>query len=409
MVRRSTRKRSRTDSVSSNKSTSSTSSNNSTTKRQSKRGRKSSKDKVIVEEEEEIKPSATTTTTTEIAVHNTSTALILQPPPPPPSETISILPEPCMKCVGHGASITSLDFCNISNRLCTASTDKTVLIWSIEDKSVKNTCELAGHKNAILQCCWGFDGDLVYTGSADKTVGIWDPYTGKRIRKLIGHTSHVNAVCAGGANNDKNNSNNSILGHQTFLSCGNDNIINIWDLRTYKCVQRLHHSYQLTSLAIGGDRIFSGGIDESIQEWDIRNLEVIRKYDSHRDTITSLKMSPDNSYLLSNGMDGQMLAWDVNDISTETKDGIVNTPYKTFLGAIPNLREHSLIRCNWSPDGTKVCSGSNDTCSFVWNFDTCDLTNRLAGHKGCVNDVVFCGDNCLASGADDGIIILGEL
>ena len=155
MVRRSTRKRSRTDSVSSNKSTSSTSSNNSTTKRQSKRGRKSSKDKVIVEEEEEIKPSATTTTTTtEIAVHNTSTALILQPPPPPPSETISILPEPCMKCVGHGASITSLDFCNISNRLCTASTDKTVLIWSIEDKSVKNTCELAGHKNAILQCCW---------------------------------------------------------------------------------------------------------------------------------------------------------------------------------------------------------------------------------------------------------------
>ena len=31
-----------------------------------------------------------------------------------------------------------------------------------------------------------------------RQLGIWDAYTGKRVRKLLGHTSHVNAVCAGG-------------------------------------------------------------------------------------------------------------------------------------------------------------------------------------------------------------------
>jgi Prp8 binding protein len=355
-----------------------------------------------------MKTAAAAAVSTDIAVTTNNTALMI-PPPPPPSEEVSLLPEPCIKCIGHGASITSLDFCSSTNRLCTGSVDKSVLIWNIEDKSVKNTCELSGHKNAILQCCWGFDGDVIYTASADKTVGIWDSYTGKRIRKLTGHVSHVNAVCAGGKHSINNNSNNAILGHQTFLSCGNDNIINVWDLRTYKCVHRLHHSYQLTSLAIGGDRIFSGGIDESIQEWDIRKLETIRKYDSHVDTITGLKISPDNSYLLSNAMDGQVIAWDVNDLTLE-KDGVINTPYKTFLGAIPNTQEQTLIRCDWSADGTKVCAGSNDTCSFVWNFDTCDLINRLAGHTGCVNDVIFCGaENILASGGNDGIVILGEL
>ena len=401
MVRRSPRKRSRTGSVSSTGSNASDASSSSRSSakvksRSSKRSKTSKQDAAVDYPENASSAVA-------VVDSNHESALVVAAPPPPPPKT-STLPEPTVACVGHGASVTSLDFCSITNRLCSSSVDKSVLIWDLDDNSVKNSLELSGHKNAILQCCWGFDGEVVYTASADKTVGIWDAYTGKRVRKLLGHTSHVNAVCAGGKTSSA-----SILGHQTFLSCGNDSSIYIWDLRTYKCVQRLQHSYQLTSLAVGtGGRLFSAGIDENVNEWDVRNLSVVRTYESHRDTITSLSMSPDDSYLLSNSMDGQLIAWDINDLTSQTKDNVISTPYKTFLGSIPNVQEQSLIRCSWAPDGTKVCAGSYDTCSFVWSFETCDLLNRLAGHKGCVNDVVFCGNDILASGADDAIVILGE-
>ena len=88
-----------------------------------------------------------------------------------------------------------------------------------------------------------------------------------------------------------------------------------------------------------GGRLFSAGIDENVNEWDVRNLSVVRTYESHRDTITSLSMSPDDSYLLSNSMDGQLIAWDINDLTSQTKDNVISTPYKTFLGSIPNVQE----------------------------------------------------------------------
>ena len=40
---------------------------------------------------------------------NNESALVVAAPPPPPPKT-STLPEPTVACVGHGASVTSLDF-----------------------------------------------------------------------------------------------------------------------------------------------------------------------------------------------------------------------------------------------------------------------------------------------------------
>jgi Prp8 binding protein len=322
----------------------------------------------------------------------TSTSLSFPALPKYPSSTMAL--------EGHSAAVLSLDFePTTGTQLLSAGMDKSAFVWNVSD-GCKNTMVLEGHKNAVLQCCWSAAGDSLLTASADKMVGVWDANNGKRIRKFKGHASHVNAVSRTGSRYSE------VLGAHTFATCGNDCAINIWDRRVFRCALSLKHKYPLTSVTFSsnGVRCFVGGVDETVQEWDMRKSSVIGQYQHYGGTITGLAVSPDDSYLLSNGMDGRLLCWDICNAMAQ------RTPYKTFLGAQPGLHDHSLLRCHWSGDNSKVCAGSNDGCGFIWDFATCDLIDRLGGHRGCVNDVVFhpFDSSLVATAANDSMVICGQ-
>ena len=330
-----------------------------------------------------------------------------------------VLPSETVALDGHSAAVLSLDFePTMGNCLVTAGMDKVVLVWdlSVEGECINNMT-LGGHKHAIQQCCWGTTGDTVFTASADKTVGVFDANTGKRTRKFKGHESHVNSVCRTGLTSSPEPVSGSLsMGSHTVASCSNDCSVMLWDTRAYRYAMNLKHSFPLTAVTFTNDggRCFSGGVDESVQEWDLRKSSIIRQYNGHHGTVTDLKASPDDSYILSNGMDGQLLCW---DICGAAASDVITTPYKRFVGAAPAVQEHGMLRCGWSADMTKVAAGSNDCTGFVWDFDTCDVAQRLGGHRGCVNDVAFhpgfhgmSQDNNIAvTCGNDGGVIMGRL
>lgn len=74
----------------------------------------------------------------------------------------------------------------------------------------------------------------------------------------------------------------------------------------------------------------------------------------HQDTITSLAISPDGQYLLSNAMDGTVRTWDVRAFAP------ANRMQKSFEDAIHLGLERNLIRASWSPQGDKIAAGSGD-------------------------------------------------
>src|SRR4051812_32638473 len=103
----------------------------------------------------------------------------------------------------------------------------------------------------------------------------------------------------------------------------------------------------------------------------------------HRDSVTGLRLSPDGSFLLSNGMDAAMRAWDVRPfVAGSTR---LTSVYK---GHTHDL-EQNLLRCSWSADGLRVSGGSADKTVNIWEAATGKLLYRLPGHKGAVNDVDF--------------------
>ncbi len=80
----------------------------------------------------------------------------------------------------------------------------------------------------------------------------------------------------------------------------------------------------------------------------------------HREAITGAVLSSDGSYLLTNSRDHTVRVWDAKPFSARA-----NRCLKIFSGATHNA-ENNLLRCDWSPDGSMVCSGSADRNVYIW-------------------------------------------
>ncbi|EOD13705.1 hypothetical protein EMIHUDRAFT_53698, partial [Emiliania huxleyi CCMP1516] len=86
---------------------------------------------------------------------------------------------------------------------------------------------------------------------------------------------------------------------------------------------------------------------------------------------------------------------------------------KLFLGAQHNY-EKGLLKCAWSArgpaDGARVACGSADHFVYVWDAATKRIKYKLPGHTGSINEVAFHPTQpILASCANDKHVYLGEI
>ena len=54
---------------------------------------------------------------------------------------------------------------------------------------------LEGHTESVYSICVSPDGSYIISGSADKTIKIWDTKTKQLLNTLEGHTDTVYSVC----------------------------------------------------------------------------------------------------------------------------------------------------------------------------------------------------------------------
>lgn len=135
----------------------------------------------------------------------------------------------------------------------------------------------------------------------------------------------------------------------------------------------------------------------------MRKNEILYTLKGHTDTITGLALSADGSYLLSNSMDNALRIWDVRPYAPAERC------VKVFTGHQHNF-EKNLLRCGWSPDGSKVTAGSADRFVYIWDTTSRRILYKLPGHNGCVNDCAFHPQEpIIVSGASDKQLYLGEI
>lgn len=84
----------------------------------------------------------------------------------------------------------------------------------------KPKATLQGHKNYIWSVAFSPNGKLLASGSADKTIKLWDTATGKVTATLLGHDDDVYAV--------------AFSPDGSLLASGSGDEIKLWEVATGK-------------------------------------------------------------------------------------------------------------------------------------------------------------------------------
>jgi len=165
--------------------------------------------------------------------------------------------------------------------------------------------------------------------------------------------------------------------------------ITIRDPETWKAVGRLNHPTGATALAFSkdGTRLFSGGYDGAIREWDLASHKQVRVFRTPSSTIWTIDLSPDGNRLAAGGEDAVIRIWNL-----------------TSAGPPVELRGHTrnIWEVRFSPDGKRVASCSFDYSVRLWDAERGQPLKTLPGHKqSCVGLDYSPDGTLLASGGDD--------
>jgi len=192
--------------------------------------------------------------------------------------------------------------------------------------SVKH--KLKGHAGAVYVVDFSPTGDLLASGSFDKSICIWDPYTGKKLKQMIKHTMNVTDLCW---------SQDSLK----LVSGSFDQTCKLWDIENGKMINSFDYQgfVQCVKYNPKDDNIFFCGTTKKlIVMKDIRKPTESFIIENNS-MINTLYVYNDGTYVLTGDSLGYIKTWDVrtgkcvNTILNEQKGQPVShiTVSKRFL------------------------------------------------------------------------------
>lgn len=158
--------------------------------------------------------------------------------------------------------------------------DRKIILWDVNGKGEIQKIEVGedteGPKGSIYAL--GTGGGILASGGPEKVVRIWDPKSGKRITKFVGHTDNVRSILLSDDG-------------RTMLTAASDATIKLWSLAMRRClhtftmhsdsVWTLHSLHPRLEVFHAGDR--SGLVTKSDIRGvgDIDEAECVAVYKEH--------------------------------------------------------------------------------------------------------------------------------
>ncbi|MGK7922113.1 MAG: DnaJ domain-containing protein [Trichodesmium sp.] len=270
---------------------------------------------------------------------------------PPPTENSELQPQQklvwkCTKVIeAHTTSVNGLAISRDSQTLATANSPRSLSLWNIKTGKLlytffgysqevqtvalsqkspivvsgdfegkittynidtKQHCQTffapnspTSHGDSVFAVAISSDGKSLVSGSADRTVRLWELETGKLKRTFPGHTDKVWAVAWS-------------RDGKTIASGSADKSIRLWNINSYQPPRILQgHSGWITSLAFHPTEniLASGSTDFSIKIWSLETESLIGNLLGHTAPVFSIAISPDGEILASGSHDGTVKIW----------------------------------------------------------------------------------------------------
>jgi WD40 repeat protein len=225
------------------------------------------------------------------------------------------------------------------------------------------------------------DSKYIVTGSANRTLSLWDAVNGRLIYTLEGHYEEISSI--------------SFSPDGKYIVSGsNDYTVKLWDTKNGQLIHTFEgHDDVIHSVAFSPDSsyIASSSSDHTIKLWNTKNGLLINTLEGHEDEIHSVSFSPDGKFIVSGSIDSTLKLWDAES---------GRLIWSEFGGEM----------FSFSPDGKYIASWSEYYVRNDWwklyDFKTGKLINTSENHKSHINSLAFSPDGkYIITGANDGICI----
>ena len=243
---------------------------------------------------------------------------------------------------------------------------------------------LDGHTDRITDVSWSPNGQFLASASHDRTIRLWDPDTGKEVRKLEGHGEWVSRITWQ-------------PGGQRLATGGGGRNIHVWRGKRPELTLEAFGGREFEPQAVfgvdwspDGLLLAAGGSRGLVEIWDCERGELLKNLEGHSRDVNTVAWSPDGQVLASGSDDGTIRLWDIPKGQTRS----VLRGHSTFV--------HSLV---WEHDGQYLVSGSWDNTIRVWDPSTGLQRRVLEGHRQAVHYIALSADGrLLASKSNDSTV-----
>ncbi|EED14452.1 NACHT and WD40 domain protein [Talaromyces stipitatus ATCC 10500] len=283
---------------------------------------------------------------------------------------------------GHSHWVQSVAFSPDGRLLASGSADRTVKIWDTSTGALQQTLE--SHSDWVQLVTFSLDGRLLASGSRDRTIKLWDTASGALQKTFESPLEWVLAV--------------AFLPDGRLLASGSeDRTVKLWDTATGALQQTLDsHSERVRSVALSPDGrlLVSGSEDGRVKLWDTASAALQQTLESHSRGILAVAFSPDGRLLASSSQDDTVKLWDT---ATGALQKTLESQSEWFWSVI------------FSPDGRLLALGSSQRKITLWDTATNALQQILEGHSQRIEAMEFSPDGrLLASGSSDKTVKLWD-
>jgi WD40 repeat protein len=280
---------------------------------------------------------------------------------------------------GHTRDVPFVAYSPDGLRIVTASSDKTVRIWSADTGELLH---VLAHPDAVEAADFSPDGKLVASIGRDNLLRIWDADTGAMLRSFpddgwrVAFTPDGTKVVAAGQRGD----------------------FRVRDARSGEIVfSSTLHTDRIQQIVFSPDgRTMAVACwDRTVSVWDLSTFALVRAIKDHENEVGSVAFSHDGRWLVTAESDISVhvrdaatgaplytirmpegarwpMAWfspDDQVLYTSSHDGIVRTWHATtgaLLGAVDAQATGKLMRSALRPGGKELVTSGQAGAVFVW-------------------------------------------
>jgi WD40 repeat protein len=251
---------------------------------------------------------------------------------------------------GHRERVKCVRVSNDNTLIISGSSDNTLKIWSIETGNCINTIKTSLNPNTVLSAiAINFGQNIIATGSTSNqgTIKLWNWQTGEIIDAVKAASSGIRSL---------------VMSHdgRILVSGSAGKTIKIWDLEQ-KLKQPLDvinnaHISDVLSLAIHDRTLISSGEDRTIKLWNLdagenQHPQILQ---GHAGSIWSVAISPDGTKIVSASGDYTVKIWNI-------KTGLILETLTGHLGEVRTIA--------FSPNGQMLASAGDDWEIKLWQLD----------------------------------------